>query len=139
MIKIEGAVKRYKSGKQGTVTALNGVDLVLPDSGMVFIVGKSGSGKSTLLNVLGLLDGLDGGEMYVDGKAVKEFTAREADAYRSGYVGFVFQEFNLLENDTVRRNIEYATDLIGEKQSAEKTEELLAKDELHKHFNNNLQ
>ncbi len=127
MIKIEGAVKRYMSGKQGAVTALDGVDLVLPDRGMVFIVGKSGSGKSTLLNVLGLLDGLDGGEMYVDGKAVKEFTAREADAYRSGYVGFVFQEFNLLENDTVRRNIEYATDLIGEKQSAEKTEELLAK------------
>ena len=59
MILIENLTKRYKSKNKRICTALDSIDLTLPDSGMVFIIGKSGSGKSTLLNMIGGLDGFD--------------------------------------------------------------------------------
>ena len=120
MLQLKGIRKNYKQGKSRIVQALCGVDAVFPEKGMVFITGKSGSGKSTLLNILGMLDGFDGGDFIVDGRSVKNFSAAEADLYRNHYVGFVFQEYNLLENDTVRNNVALALDLQGERRCDEK-------------------
>lgn len=92
---------------------------------MVFILGKSGCGKSTLLNLLGGLDGFDGGDVNVDGKSMKNFTAKDYDNYRNRFVGFVFQENNLLDEYTVNRNVALALDLQGEKQTAERVAEAL--------------
>ena len=78
---------------------------------MVFITGASGSGKSTLLNLLGLLDLPDKGEIIIDGKSLNKFKKKEVDYYRNTYVGFVFQEYNLLDNFNVEKNIEIALNL----------------------------
>ena len=133
MIELNNITKIYRSKKAGRVKALDGISLRFPERGMVFVVGKSGSGKSTLLNILGLLDGYDGGEMLADGKDVKLLKGGEADAYRSANVGFVFQEFNLLDGYTVRRNVEYSLDLLGKRDNAERVEEMLRQVEMEEY------
>jgi putative ABC transport system permease protein len=85
----------------------------LGEKGLVFILGKSGSGKSTLLNVIGGLDRLDAGDIVIKGKSTKDFTQAEFDSYRNTYVGFIFQEYNLLPDLTVGDNIALAMRLQG--------------------------
>ena len=72
---------------------------------MVFLLGKSGSGKSTLLNVLGGLDKYDGGEIIIKGVSSKNFKQQHFDSYRNTYVGFIFQEYNVLDEFSVGANI----------------------------------
>lgn len=67
MIKIKDLKKVYKSKKKNECVALSNINLVLPDTGLVFILGKSGSGKSTLLNLIGGLDSVTSGEIIVNG------------------------------------------------------------------------
>lgn len=125
MIKIENLTKIYNKGKTGEVTALQGISCELNSSGMVFIVGRSGCGKSTLLNILGQLDGEDGGTVSIDGKPINNFTEDERADYRNHFVGFVFQEYNLIENYTVKENVEIALDLQGETEKDNKIAEAL--------------
>lgn len=129
-ISINNVHKTYKGRKTEQVNALRGVSFTLPETGMVFILGKSGCGKSTLLNVLGGLDGFDEGDIVVDGKSMKDFTAKDYDDYRNNYVGFVFQENNLLEQYTVKRNVGLALDLQSQKGVDEKIAEALEKVDL---------
>lgn len=124
-ITIRNLTKTYKVKNNPEVKALKDVSFNLPDAGMVFILGKSGCGKSTLLNLLGGLDGFDGGDVIVGGKSMKNFTAKDYDNYRNRFVGFVFQENNLLDEYTVNRNVALALDLQGEKQTAERVAEAL--------------
>ena len=105
MIEFKNVSKVYKINNKNKVLALNDVSFKLPNKGMVFILGTSGSGKSTLLNLLGLLDKPNSGEIIIDGKLVHKFKQKEIDYYRNTYVGFVFQEYNLLENFNVNKNI----------------------------------
>ena len=91
MLRVINLVKRYQT-KGEVVTALNGVSVDFPETGMVFLLGKSGSGKSTLLNVAGGLDTPDEGEIIVKGKSSRDFSQSDFDAYRNTYVGFIFQE-----------------------------------------------
>ena len=67
MLHLQNVTKAYKT-KAGEVNAINGISLTFPDTGMVFITGKSDCGKTTLLNVIGGLDGIDGGEILVQDK-----------------------------------------------------------------------
>ena len=108
MIELKEVSKIYRSKKSVDTLALKNVSLTLEDKGMVFILGKSGSGKSTLLNLLGGLDKPSSGEIFIQGKSMKEFTEKDFDRYRNSFVGFVFQEFNLLEDYNVYENIELA-------------------------------
>ena len=73
---------------------------------MCTVLGQSGSGKSTLLNVVGGLDGADGGHIFVDGEDIAAANADELSEYRRKYLGFVFQFYNLVPNLTVLENIE---------------------------------
>ena len=101
------------------------MSLSLPDNGLVFILGKSGSGKTTLLNILGSLDSFDSGEMIVNGKSLKQLKQKEVDDYRKNYVGFVFQDFNLLDEFNVKDNIELALRLQGKKDNQDDISRLL--------------
>lgn len=113
MITLKNLKKSYSSNKKEKFIALNDITLELPNTGFIFVVGKSGSGKSTLLNVLGGLDKYDSGEIIVKGKSTMDFKDADFDSYRNTYVGFVFQEFNLLEEYTIEKNIRLALELQG--------------------------
>ena len=108
MLQTIDLVKIYKPKKGVPVRALDGVTLTFPERGMVFLLGKSGSGKSTLLNVLGGLDRYDAGEIRIKGVSSKDFKQSHFDSYRNTYVGFIFQEYNVLEEFSVGANIALA-------------------------------
>lgn len=130
MIELRDVHKTYKSKKSKSTRALDGVSLTLGNQGMTFILGKSGSGKSTLLNVLGGLDKYDSGDMLILGKSSKQFTQADFDSYRNTYVGFIFQEFNILEDYDVYQNIVLALQLQQKKVSEREINQLLDKLEL---------
>ena len=97
MLEVKNLSKIYKSKKGAEVRALDDVSIQFPEKGMVFLLGKSGSGKSTLLNVCGGLDAPTEGEILVKGRSSKAFSQSDFDSYRNTYVGFIFQEYNILK------------------------------------------
>ncbi len=105
MLEIRNLTKVYKSKGGAEVRALDGVSLCFEEKGMVVIMGPSGSGKSTLLNLCGGLDSPDSGEIVIKGRSSKEFTQSDFDSYRNTFVGFVFQEYNILNEFSVEDNI----------------------------------
>ncbi len=119
--------KTYRPRGGVPVEALRGVTLRFGERGMVFILGKSGSGKSTLLHILGGLDDADAGYLEIDGKTTQAFSRKDFDDYRNEYVGFVFQEYNLLPTFTVRENLSIALELQGKSASEEQIAAALAK------------
>ena len=130
MIELKNVVKKYKSKKGHTTTALNNISIKFDNKGMTFILGKSGSGKSTMLNVIGGLDKYDSGDIIILGKSTKNFRKADFDSYRNTYVGFVFQEFNILEDYNVYENIVLALQLQKKDIDKNKIDELLEKLEL---------
>ncbi len=130
MLEIRNVTKIYRSKTGTEVKALDGVSLTFPENGMVFILGKSGSGKSTLLNVIGGLDGADGGEFIIKGKSSKEFVGSDFDAYRNTFIGFIFQEYNILDDFTVGANIALALELQGKKATNEQINAILSEVDL---------
>ncbi len=125
MLEIRNITKKYKPKKGVPVTALKNVSLQFQDKGMVFVLGKSGSGKSTLLNILGGLDQADSGEIIIKGKSSKDFTQSDFDSYRNTYLGFIFQEYNILEEFTVGANIGLAIELQGKKATDEEINRIM--------------
>ena len=129
MLEIRNLTKTYKT-KAGEVNALCGVDIDLPGRGMVFILGRSGSGKSTLLNIIGGLDRPDGGDVVVGGESLCAMSEKELDKYRNLRVGFVFQEYNLIDSYSVGQNVSLALELQGRKVERSEIEEWLKRLEL---------
>lgn len=125
MIQLKKATKIYQTEHGVKTIALNEIDLTIEKKGMVFIVGTSGSGKSTLLNILGGLDSLTQGSFFIQGENISKFPEEKLDSYRNTYVGFIFQEFNLLEQYNVYENIELAKELQDQKASKEEIKKLL--------------
>ena len=125
MLQIRDLTKRYTT-KGETVEALDHVSLDFPETGMVFLLGKSGSGKSTLLNLAGGLDSPDEGEIIVKGKSSKDFTPSDFDSYRNTYVGFIFQEYNILNELTAGENVALALELQGKPKDKARIMELLS-------------
>ncbi len=113
MIELRNLTKVYNENAENQVLALDHVSFTLPETGMVFLLGKSGSGKTTMLNLLGGLDAASDGEIIVDDISSKDFTEADYDAYRNTVVGFVFQEYNLLQDFTVAGNLALALELQG--------------------------
>lgn len=111
MIEIKNLTKIYKSKNTPKCIALNDLSFTLPDKGMVFVIGKSGSGKSTLLNMLGGLDNITSGEIVADGNKLSSFTPSDFNKYRSTYIGFIFQDYHLLDDLTIAQNIKLALDI----------------------------
>ena len=135
MLETKNLCKIYKPKKGVPVTALDHVSLRFPDKGMIFLLGKSGSGKSTLLNLLGGLDRYDSGEIIIKGVSSKDFKQKHFDSYRNTYVGFIFQEYNVLEEFSVGANIALAIELQNRKASDEEINEILREVDLEGYGN----
>ena len=130
MLEVKNLVKVYKPKKGKEVRALNDVSIKFPEKGLVFILGKSGCGKSTLLNMLGGLDRVDSGEIIIKGKSSKDFSQADFDSYRNTYLGFIFQEYNILNEFTVGANVGLALELQGKKATKEAINDILRQVEL---------
>lgn len=125
MIEVRNLYKTYKPKKGKAVEALKNISLKFEDKGLVFILGKSGSGKSTLLNMLGGLDKFDAGEIIIKGKSSSDFTQSDFDSYRNTFIGFIFQEYNILNDFTVGANIALSMELQGKKPTKEALNSIL--------------
>lgn len=125
MLEVRNLKRIYRVKNAEPVYALNDISLKFPEKGLVFILGKSGSGKSTLLNVMGGLDVADEGEIIIDGKSSKDFSKGEMDSYRNTYLGFIFQEYNILSDFNVKENIALALQLQHKKATDEEVEKIL--------------
>ncbi len=104
MLRLEKIHKSYTVGKN-QLHVLKGIDLTIEAGELTAIMGSSGSGKSTLLNILGLLDDYDSGEYRLDGKLMQGLSETRAAVYRSRWLGFVFQSFNLIPFKTAAENV----------------------------------
>ncbi len=131
MIEIKNLTKIYTSKLKESVVALNDISLTLPSKGLVFLLGESGAGKSTLLNLIGGVERADSGEIFVDGLDIQKSSDCELDRYRNTDVGFIFQDYNLLDNFNVGENIMLAQDLQQHKSQDGKLEETLATVNMH--------
>ncbi|MBO4787921.1 MAG: ABC transporter ATP-binding protein/permease [Lachnospiraceae bacterium] len=110
IIEISEVIKEYAS-ISGKTLALQGVSFSLPKKGFVCISGESGSGKTTLLNLLGGLDLPSGGEVLIDGVNTKTFTEKDWDRLRNEKLGYIFQNYALIEEESVFNNLRYVTDI----------------------------
>ena len=105
MIRLTNIAKRYDT-KAGFIYVLQQINVTIEAGEFVTIMGPSGAGKTTLLNIIGMLDGAWEGEYYLDDNPVHELKPKARMALNRTYIGFVFQNFNLLENLTVYENLE---------------------------------
>ncbi len=104
MLKVNNLVKIYPSG-EGKLHALDGVSFEITDGELVAVTGRSGSGKSTLLNIMGLLDKPTEGEYYINDKKASGLPSWEQAKVRNAEIGFVVQDFALVEKYTVKQNV----------------------------------
>ena len=103
-IKLEKITKIYRS--EGLeVTALSDFSVSIEEGEMIAVVGASGSGKTTLLNIIGLLDNFEEGKYYFKGKDISACKDREQSEIRNRDIGFVFQDYSVLPNETALFNV----------------------------------
>ncbi len=112
-MKVENLSKTYRTKGAPPVQALRGVSFTLPDTGMVFLLGRSGSGKSTLLHILSGLESFDAGDITYRGNRFADFSERDRDKYRNSCCGIIFQDYSLITELTVGENIALALRLQG--------------------------
>ena len=106
LVELRDVYKIYGEGLESEVRALDGVSLTVDRGEFVAVVGQSGSGKSTMMNVLGCLDIPTRGDYFLDGTDVRELTDRELSQIRNKQIGFIFQQYNLIQSLTVLENVE---------------------------------
>jgi len=106
LVELRNVYKIYGEGLESEVRALDGVSLTIERGEFAAVVGQSGSGKSTMMNVLGCLDIPTRGDYFLDGTDVRELTDRELSLIRNKQIGFIFQQYNLIQSLTVLENVE---------------------------------
>lgn len=113
MIKIEKVNKYFNKGKSNEIHVINNTTMTLPDKGIVCLLGPSGCGKTTLLNAIGGLDKVDSGTITIDGQRITRFSSSKIDSIRNARIGYIFQNFNLIDDRTVFENVAIALRMIG--------------------------
>ena len=106
LVRLKDVYKIYGEGLESEVRALDGVSLEIDRGEFVAVVGQSGSGKSTMMNVLGCLDIPTRGTYLLGGTDVRELTDKELSHIRNKQIGFIFQQYNLIQSLTVLENVE---------------------------------
>ena len=106
-VRMSDVTKVYKMGEV-EIHAVDGVDFSIKKGEFVIVVGPSGAGKTTVLNILGGMDTVTRGEVFVDGENIAKYSPRRLTGYRRDDIGFVFQFYNLVPNLTAKENVELA-------------------------------
>ncbi len=106
LIELRDVYKIYSEGLESEVRALDGVSLTIDRGEFAAVVGQSGSGKSTMMNVLGCLDIPTRGTYLLNGTDVRDLTDKELSRIRNKEIGFIFQQYNLIQDLTVLENVE---------------------------------
>ncbi len=119
MIELKKVNKFFNKGKKNELHVINNTSLTLPDVGLIALLGPSGCGKTTLLNAIGGLDSVQGGTILVGGKKMSSRSMSQVDKLRSLSVGYIFQDYKLLEDQTVFDNVAIALKMVGIKNKDE--------------------
>ena len=113
MIQVSELHKYFGKGTSSTVHVLNNINLTFPEKGLVTIFGHSGSGKTTLLNILGLMDTFDSGHINWYGRVFDKYQSKVFDEIRNRDIGYIFQNYHLIEEESVYDNVAYPLRLLG--------------------------
>ena len=105
MIKLKNVSKFYASGDNNVSLGLHNVSLEMKKGEIIGVVGESGSGKSTFLNVVSMLDTFEDGEIYYNDTPASTLTPEEVGEFRKQHIGFIFQNYNLIDSYTVLQNV----------------------------------
>ena len=119
MIRLEKVNKYFFKGKKNQIHVIDNTDLTFDASGLVALLGPSGCGKTTLLNVIGGLDGINSGDIVINGVSIAKARAGKKDAIRNEYIGYIFQNYNLVDDMTVFDNVAVVLKMLGIKDKAE--------------------
>ena len=132
MIEVRDIIKSYGSG-ESRFQVLQGISLEIKDGEFVVILGASGSGKSTFLNVISGLERPDSGKVLYDGLDITALSDDELTVFRKENVGFIFQQYYLLPNMSVDKNVKMGADLAGNKDYRTVIEAVGLGEKLHKY------
>ncbi|MFV0255484.1 MAG: ATP-binding cassette domain-containing protein [Erysipelotrichaceae bacterium] len=120
MIKLVKLNKYFNRFKRNQIHVINNTSLEFGSVGLVALLGESGSGKTTLLNAIGGLDKVNRGSIFVDGKKLNSISGSRTDTLRNKYIGYIFQNYNLVEEMSVFENVEIALKMIGVRNKTER-------------------
>ncbi len=132
-VSFENVKKIYKSGEVN-IPALSGASFSIEKGEFAVIVGASGAGKTTILNILGGMDTLTEGMVFVDGSLISAYNKKQLTTYRRLDVGFVFQFYNLVQNLTALENVELAAQICPDPLPADKVLEMVGLSDRMKNF-----
>ncbi len=124
IVKLKDVHKSYKSGEI-EVKVLEGLNLEIEKGEFVALIGPSGSGKTTILNIIGALDKSDSGAVEVAGVGISQKSEKELTKFRADHLGYVFQDFNLIEVFNVFENVNFPLKVIHKRKDDEKVKDLL--------------
>ena len=113
MIKLRGVNKYFNKGKKNEIHVINDTTLNLGTKGLVALLGPSGCGKTTMLNAIGGLDKVNGGDIFVDGVKITGRSTSKVDEIRNLNIGYIFQDYKLVDNMTVYENVAMVLRMIG--------------------------
>ena len=132
MIKVENIIKSYGNGESRS-QVLQSISLEIKEGDFVVILGVSGSGKSTFLNIISGLERPDSGKVFYDGADITALSDDKLTTFRKENIGFIFQQYYLLPNMDVDKNVKMGADLAGNKDYKEITEAVGLGEKLHKY------
>ena len=113
MIRLENVNKYFNKGKGNEIHVIDNTSIELENKGLVTFLGNSGCGKSTLLNAIGGLDNVDSGKIYIDNQSLTNIRSGKKDEIRNANIGYIFQNYNLIEDKSVFFNVEVVLRMMG--------------------------